>query len=196
MYEYRARVLEITDGDTIELDVDLGMSIHVHERCRLYGINAPETHGVKKDSEEYKRGMAATEFLRNMIEGKEVLIRTFKDKKEKYGRYLVEVFECIEFNEKLVPIPPSVNAEMVEAGHAVPYFGRNDKQHFRSDTECGRGERVAGVPHEPSITEMERSRGLFTVRRNWIERQKQGRDRHGKSKSGGDDHEDGLTQKQ
>jgi len=123
MYEYKARVLRIVDGDTVDLDIDLGCSVHVHERCRLYGINAPETHGVKKDSEEYKRGMAATEFLRNMIEGKEVLIRTHKDRKGKYGRYLVEIWEYAETDEGLAPIRPSVNAEMVEAGHAVPYFG-------------------------------------------------------------------------
>jgi|GEM_PF-252870 len=180
MYEYRARVLRTVDGDTVDLDIDLGCSVHVHERCRLYGINAPETHGVKKDSEEYRRGMTATEFLRNMIEGKEVLIRTFKDKKGKYGRYLVEIWEYTETAEGQILIGPSVNAEMVEAGHAVPYFGRNDEQHFRSATECGRGERVAGVPHEPSITEVERSSDLFTARRKWTGRQKQGRDRHGK----------------
>jgi len=123
MYEYRAKALSVQDGDTVTLDIDLGLSVHVHERCRLYGINAPETHGVKKDSEEYKRGMAATEFLRNMIEGKEVLIRTYKDKKGKYGRYLVEIFEYAETNEGLAPIRPSVNAEMIEAGHAVSYLG-------------------------------------------------------------------------
>jgi len=123
MYEYRAKVIGITDGDTVTLDIDLGLSVHVHERCRLYGINAPETHGVKKDSEEYRRGMAATEFLRNMIEGKEVLIRTYKDTKGKYGRYLVEIWEYIETDEDQILIGPSVNAEMVEAGHAVPYFG-------------------------------------------------------------------------
>ncbi len=123
MYEYKARVLRIVDGDTVDLDIDLGCSVHVHERCRLYGINAPETHGVKKDSTEYRKGMAATEFLRNMIEGKEVLIRTYKDKRGKYGRYLVEIWEYVETDGRLAPIRPSVNGEMVEAGHAKPYFG-------------------------------------------------------------------------
>jgi len=123
MYEYRAKVLSVQDGDTVTLDIDLGLSVHIHERCRLYGINAPETHGVRKDSEEYKRGMAATEFLEEMIGGKEVLIRTYKDKRGKYGRYLVEIFEYAETDEGLAPIRPSVNAEMVEAGHAAPYFG-------------------------------------------------------------------------
>jgi len=179
MYEYKARVLRVVDGDTVDLDIDLGCSVHVHERCRLYGINAPETHGVKKDSEEYRKGMAATEFLRNMIEGKEVLIRTHKDKKGKYGRYLVSMWELP--GTEAGPLRYSrlsINAKMLDAGHAVPYFGRNDEQHFRSDTECGRGERVAGVPHEPSITEVERSSDLFTARRKWTGRQKQGRDRH------------------
>jgi len=127
MYEYRAKVLSVQDGDTVTLDIDLGLSVHVHERCRLYGINAPETHGVRKDSEEYKRGMEAAEFLRNMIEGKEVLIRTHKDKKGKYGRYLVEIFEYAVTDGRFGPIFPRlltrVNAEMVKAGHAVPYFG-------------------------------------------------------------------------
>jgi len=123
MYEYKARVLRVVDGDTVDLDIDLGCSVHVHERCRLYGINAPETHGVKKDSDEYRKGMEATEFLRNMIEGKEILIRTHKDKRGKYGRYLVEIFAYAVTDDGFGPIFPSVNAEMVEAGHAAPYFG-------------------------------------------------------------------------
>lgn len=123
MYEYKAKVLRVIDGDGVELDIDCGLSVHVHERCRLYGINAPETHGVKKDSEEYARGVMASIFLKELIEGEEVLIRTHKDKRGKYGRYLVEIWEYTETDEGLALIRPSVNAEMVEAGHAEPYFG-------------------------------------------------------------------------
>jgi len=115
MYEYAATVRRVIDGDTVDVDIDLGCSIHHHVRVRLYGINAPETHGVKKTSEEYKRGTAATEFLRKQVEGSELVIHTHKDRKGKYGRYLAELW--VPGEEK------SINSLMVEEGHAVEYFG-------------------------------------------------------------------------
>ncbi len=115
MYEYTATVMRTIDGDTVDLDMDLGCSIHNHVRVRLYGINTPEIHGVKKDSDEYRRGAAATEFLRELVEGKMLTIRTHKDRKGKYGRYLAELW--------LPGAKQSVNSILVEKGHAVEYFG-------------------------------------------------------------------------
>ena len=112
-YNYLGKVLSITDGDTITLDIDLGCNVHVIERCRLMGINTPETYGVKKGSDEYKAGMVAKIWLQERIDGKEVMVKTYKDKKGKYGRYLVDVF----IGEK------SINKEMVEKGLAVEYEG-------------------------------------------------------------------------
>ena len=118
-YIYLGRVLSITDGDTVTLDLDLGCNVHIIERCRLFGINTPETFGVKKDSAEYKAGMVAKEWLEDRVEcypgeeGIEVTVRTHKDKKGKYGRYLVEIYDG----------ETSINAEMVEKGLAVEYDG-------------------------------------------------------------------------
>lgn len=95
-YKYRARLVRVVDGDTVVLDVDLGMSVTVRETFRLYGINTPETYGVKKDSAEYKAGMLAKErvtaLLTPISETDTLMVETFKDSKEKYGRYLARVY--------------------------------------------------------------------------------------------------------
>ena len=112
-FVYLARITKCIDGDTVDAEISLGCNVYITERCRLFGINTKETYGVKKDSEEYKEGMIAKEWLQDRIEGKEVMIRTHKDKKGKYGRYLAEIF----IDEK------SINNEMVEKGLAVEYDG-------------------------------------------------------------------------
>jgi len=103
LYVYKAKVLKVIDGDTLQLDIDLGMCVHFVEHVRLIGINTPETYGVKKDSEEYKAGIKAKEAVISWVEGKDVIIETSKDKKEKYGRYLVKLyFDNICLNDKLI----------------------------------------------------------------------------------------------
>jgi micrococcal nuclease len=109
MYEYRAKVIRVVDGDTIDVDVDLGMKVHVVERLRIAGIDAPETYGVKRESAEYIAGSAARQFLIDLIEGKDVVIKTMKDATEKYGRYLADVYIH----------DVDVATLLVEAGHAV-----------------------------------------------------------------------------
>ena len=99
MYQYQAQVVSIYDGDTITLDIDLGCSIRLKgEKCRLFGINTPEVRGPEKPE-----GLVARDALRAKILGKEITIKTYKDKTGKYGRLLVEVFsEDININEWLV----------------------------------------------------------------------------------------------
>ena len=98
MYEYEAKVLRIVDGDTFDLDVDLGMKIHSHERVRLATIDVFETWGVKRDSEEYKLGKGAVELVESLMPvGTTVKIKTYKQKsgderKGARGRYLADVF--------------------------------------------------------------------------------------------------------
>ena len=112
LYWYKARVDRAVDGDTLDVDIDCGLNIHTKQRCRLYGIDTPETYGVKKNSEEYKQGMIAKEFVVSQLEGKEVLIKTHKDKTGKYGRYLVTVFLGeVDFNNLLVEQGYAVKAE-------------------------------------------------------------------------------------
>lgn len=102
MYQYNAIVRKVVDGDTIEVDIDLGLSTWVHsEKIRLYGIDTPEVFGVKKGSEEWEKGNLSSEFVKeNVKENDPVIIETFKDKREKYGRYLALVY--LRFDETLL----------------------------------------------------------------------------------------------
>ena len=103
VYEYRAKIIEVVDGDTVTAEVNLGFRVLVRMRLRLEGIDAPETFGVPKDSEEYKAGMKAKEWLQARIFGKNCMIETFKDKQEKYGRYLATVFvEGVNVNQEFL----------------------------------------------------------------------------------------------
>jgi micrococcal nuclease len=98
MYQYNAVIRKVVDGDTIEIDIDLGLSAWVHnEKIRLYGIDTPEVYGVKKGSAEWERGTRASEFVKKyLIENDPVIIETIKDKKEKYGRYLALIYIKID----------------------------------------------------------------------------------------------------
>lgn len=92
MYEYKAKITRVVDGDTIDAEVDLGFGVSFRERFRLARVNTPETYGVKKDSEEYAAGMKAKQAVIALVETyDEVVIQTSKDKKGKYGRYIAEV---------------------------------------------------------------------------------------------------------
>lgn len=104
MYEYTARVLKIVDADTVHLDVDLGFDVRRKDSFRLYAIDAPEM-GTPE-------GGAAKAFLEEHIAvGDVVLIRTEKDRREKFGRYLANLFA-----DGL-----HINTVLVDAGHASVY---------------------------------------------------------------------------
>ena len=108
MYKYKARLIKVVDGDTVDLMVDCGFNIHIKERFRLSGINAPEIR--IRNKEEKKKGLEAKEFLMTLLHPyNKITIHTEKDKKGKYGRYLAELWvngQC-------------VNKLMVGTGHAV-----------------------------------------------------------------------------
>lgn len=81
MYEYRGEVVNVVDGDTVDVRIDLGLEIQREIRLRLFGINAAERFT--------DLGKMATEALRDTLAGNpKVTVRTFKDRTEKYGRYL------------------------------------------------------------------------------------------------------------
>jgi micrococcal nuclease len=108
LFHYRARVVAVHDGDTCTVDVDLGMSLWKHgETVRLARINAPELAG-----ETAAAAARAREHLKGLVEGKEIVLATIRDKREKYGRYLGELWLC-EGSAHL-----NVNDAMVAAGHA------------------------------------------------------------------------------
>ncbi len=112
MYTYHANVDRVVDGDTIDLVIDLGFKITTFQRIRLRGINTPETYNVKKESEEYKKGMAAKNFVVKRIEENsfKVIVETDKDV-GKFGRYIGVI--------RLADNTVSLNDELVEKGFAV-----------------------------------------------------------------------------
>jgi len=112
MYHYKAKVERVVDGDTFDVVIDLGFKITTNQRIRMSGINAPETYNVKKDSEEYQKGMASKQFMEHRLAANnyEIQIETEKAT-EKYGRYLGTV--------KLADSTVTLNDEMVEKGYAV-----------------------------------------------------------------------------
>jgi micrococcal nuclease len=109
LYHYRAHITGVYDGDTCTVDIDLGLGVWVRgEKVRLHRINAPELRGATAE-----QGRAARDHLQRLVAGKEVLLQTVKDQREKYGRYLAEVW----IPQAGAP-PLNINDAMVAAGHA------------------------------------------------------------------------------
>ena len=103
MYEYGCKVTRVVDGDTIDVDLDLGFDIIYKCRVRLYGIDTPESRTRNKD--EKVRGKLAAKFLKDAISnGKNVILQTqLKDSKGKFGRVLASVVvDGININQKMV----------------------------------------------------------------------------------------------
>jgi micrococcal nuclease len=98
-YIYRAFVIDVHDGDTCTVDIDLGFGIWMrNQKLRFYGINAPELTGEQKQS-----GLKSRDYVSSLILNKEVLIETQKDKSEKYGRWLATIWiDGTNLNKKLV----------------------------------------------------------------------------------------------
>jgi len=103
MYEYGCQVTRVVDGDTIDVDLDLGFDIIYKCRVRLYGIDTPESRTRNKD--EKVRGKLASKFLQDAINnGNHVILRTqLKDSKGKFGRVLASVIvDGIDINQSMV----------------------------------------------------------------------------------------------
>jgi micrococcal nuclease len=116
MYEYRVKkVTKVLDGDTIDVDLDLGFSISYSGRVRLSGIDTPESR--TRDLAEKKLGLEAKEYMKSLLDNaKLVVIKTEKpDSSEKYGRILGQVF--------IDGLNISVNQMLIDNGYAWEYDG-------------------------------------------------------------------------
>lgn len=112
-YQYKALVLDVYDGDTVHLAVDVGFGITVNLHSRLYGINAPELRGP--GGAEARAHLLFLLGQRDATPTSIVYVQTIKDKAEKYGRYL-----SVLFRRDLAGMP-SVNQLMISDGFAVSY---------------------------------------------------------------------------
>ena len=123
MYEYRVKkVLKIVDGDTIDVDIDLGFDISFTSRVRLAGIDTPESRTT--DKEEKVLGLEVKDRLKTLISSANtVVIRTEKmNSSEKYGRILGWLF--LDGAEK------SVNEALIADGYAWGYMGDTKVKDF------------------------------------------------------------------
>lgn len=117
MYEYRAKVNRVVDGDTVDIDIELGFDVVLTgQRVRIMGIDTPESR--TSDKVEKVFGLAAKNRLKELL-GKTAILKTQIEKdgddaKGKFGRILADF---------VAPDGRMVTEIMIEEGHAVPYFG-------------------------------------------------------------------------
>jgi micrococcal nuclease len=110
MYEYKALIIDVYDGDTVTALVDLGFFVKKEAKIRLYGIDTPEIRG-----EERERGLLSKIRVEELILNKEVIIKTYKDKQEKYGRWLADIYLPSDSTK-------SINTILLEEGLASKYI--------------------------------------------------------------------------
>jgi micrococcal nuclease len=123
MYEYRVKkLINVVDGDTIDVDIDLGFDISLMKRVRMAGIDTPESR--TSDKFEKALGLEAKEYLKkNIKDAKDIVIKTeLPDSSEKYGRILGWVY--IDGASK------SINEKMIEDGYAWGYMGDTKVKDF------------------------------------------------------------------
>ena len=124
MYEYRATIVKVVDGDTVDVDIDLGFGIVLSdERVRIAGIDTPESR--TRDKEEKKFGLAAKARVKQLL-GKTCVLKTQinkngEDMKGKFGRILGDfsVYDGATDRWRML------TEILVSEGHAVPYHGQN-----------------------------------------------------------------------
>ena len=132
MHEYNCTIRRVVDGDTVDVDIDLGFGIWIHnERVRLYGIDTPESR--TRDLEEKKAGLFAKDVVLHYLpEGSKQILRTHKDKVGKYGRVLGEFV----IYDSLADRQTTINQFMIDHKIGVEYSGKSKdeivKQHIEN----------------------------------------------------------------
>jgi micrococcal nuclease len=129
MYEYKCKIVKVVDGDTVDVDIDLGFGVWLNdERVRIMGIDTPESR--TRDKVEKKFGLAAKKRLKELL-GPTAILKTQvsksgEDLKGKFGRILGD----------FVVGDRTVTEILIEEGHAVAYFGGSkediQEQHMRN----------------------------------------------------------------
>ena len=129
MYEYRVKVIKIVDGDTVDVDIDLGFGIILKdERVRIMGIDTPESR--TRDKVEKAFGLAAKNRVKELLANKSGPIlktqinKDGEDMRGKFGRVLGDF---TVYDAKIDAWRPLTEL-LVEEGHAVAYFGGSKEE--------------------------------------------------------------------
>ena len=127
MYEYKAKLLKVVDGDTVDVDIDLGFGVWLrNERVRIMGIDTPESR--TRDKVEKLFGLAAKKRLKELLT-KDIILKTFKgrggeDAKGKFGRILGDFNVYYAEQDRWC----LVTEIMFHEGHGVPYTGGSKEE--------------------------------------------------------------------
>ena len=135
MWTYRCKLRKVIDGDTVDVDIDLGFGIwQMNERVRIMGIDTPESRTRNKI--EKKFGLAAKARLKSLLGPKPILQTTIskkgEDMKGKFGRVL---------GDFILDGGPLVSQIMCKEGHAVAYFG-GSKEEIQQKHMANRGKLI------------------------------------------------------
>jgi micrococcal nuclease len=144
MYEYKTKLIKVVDGDTVDVDIDLGFGVWLkNERVRIMGIDTPESR--TRDKVEKTFGKAASKRLKELL-GKTPVLRTQvardgEDMKGKFGRILGD----FDVYDATTDAWRAVTAVMAEEGHCVPYYGGSKEDTQAAHMENRRKLIEAGV---------------------------------------------------
>ena len=117
MYRYKVSVVKVVDGDTVDVDIDLGFGMsYKKQRVRMLGIDTPESR--TRDLVEKKFGKASKKHLKDILE--QGGIQLVSHDKGKFGRILGELF--------IGDSSYSINQQMIDEHHAVAYTGGNKEE--------------------------------------------------------------------
>ena len=119
MYEYNCKIVRIIDGDTVDVDIDLGFAVWLNkQRIRLFGVDTPESR--TRDAEEKKFGILAKNFVKGRLPvGSMQILRTrMDDSRGKFGRILGE----------FVLEETTLNQLLIVTNNGVPYFGQSKEE--------------------------------------------------------------------
>ena len=126
MFEYQCKIVKVIDGDTADVDIDLGFGVWMKkQRIRFYGLDTPESR--TRDKEEKVYGLMAKEFvLSHLPIGSTQVLRTKKDGVGKYGRILGE----------FVVDDTTLNQLLIDTHNGVAYFGQSkddiEEEHIKN----------------------------------------------------------------
>jgi micrococcal nuclease len=121
MYEYRIEIVKVIDGDTVDVNIDLGFGVWMKkERVRLHGIDTPESR--TRDLAEKQFGLLAKDFLKNQLTLGTPILKTHKDATGKFGRILGEL---LYIDNEETGSMVNINEYMIESAHAVAYHGQS-----------------------------------------------------------------------
>ena len=99
-WTYKGVVVNVVDGDTVDIFVDVGFRQSFTDRFRLFGINTPEIRGPERE-----KGLVSKKWLKDRVLGKEVVIDSHKDTRGKFGRWLADIWiDGVNVNKQLVDL--------------------------------------------------------------------------------------------